>query len=153
MKKNYLTGFIPLFVLAMFSVSVLGVLVFGARIYSGLATRSDHSYTYRTAIGYISTKIDQTENKSAICAEAFGDGIALVLPSEYDGVGYTTKLYVDDGMLCELFSPDVLALGAKDGEALLPLAKLDVTCDGEMIRVLLTFDDGKTQTVLKAVEK
>ena len=153
MRRNYLTGIIVMIVLALFSVAVLGAVLFGAQVYKRISVSSDASYTYRTAAGYISAQIDQTEDKDAIYAESFGDSMALVLPSDHDGIGYTTKIYVNDGMLCELFSPASLLLRAEDGEPMLPMSDMYVSLEDGMLYITLTFESGMKHTIVKGVAK
>ncbi len=136
---------LPLFVFALFAVSVLVSLVLGARAYNLLSERDDASFTYRTAAQYISVKIKQTENRETIKTEPFGDGTAIVLGSSYDGIKYTTKLYVYDGQLYELFSPEGLEMQPSDGQSILPLESLFASADKGMLEIVLKFSQGESQ--------
>lgn len=141
MKKRYLVGVLVLLVFALFAASVLVSLAFGAKIYDMLSERDDASFTYRTAAQYISVKVKQTEKNENIRIEPFGQGSAIVLGSSYDGLEYTTKLYVHDGELCELFSPAKLEMQPSDGVGVLPLESLGAKIDDGMLEVELTFRD------------
>ncbi len=144
MNKRLINSILPLLVFALFAVTVMTVIIFGARSYRTQTERDDASFTARTAVQYVSTKIRQASNSRSITVEPFGDTVAIVLPAEYDGVEYTTKLYYYDGNLCELFSPSFIEMIPSDGEPVLPMDAMDCLLDDGLLTVTFTYADGSS---------
>ncbi len=146
MKKHALHSVLPLLIFALFATVILSTLMSGAKVYNRLSARGGDTFISRTVAQYITVKIQQTENQGDIFLDSFGDGTALVLPSEYSEQEYVTRLYCYDGYLCELFSSSDALLSAQDGEKILPLDLLDAKLEGELLTINL-FDGSDAETL------
>ena len=97
-----------LFILALFAVfmiSALFIVLFGARIYKRIVADSDTNYNARTSIAYISEKIRQHDTRDGVDVIFDGDKPVLRLTETYGGVDYYTYMYELNGVLKEITSP------------------------------------------------
>ncbi len=121
-----LSGVLALVLLAVLSVSVLGVLLGGARVYQNLTHQGQEDYNRRTCLQYLSTKLRQAQTPDSLELRPFGDGDALFLLERYGSRTFVTRIYCHDGWLMELFSIDDAGFSPEDGEKILPLDGLRI---------------------------
>ena len=126
--------------LAVFAISVLSVLLGGAKIYSRLTQRDSQAYDSRTCIGYLTAKIRQSDGP--VTAEQFGDGDALCFRQSLNGREYLTRVYCHEGWLMELFTLDTEGFEPRDGEKIMPVQALSVDIQGSLLTVLVTDEQG-----------
>ena len=130
--------------LAVFALSILGVLLGGAGIYRRLTQDSRERYNSRTCMQYFATKLRQAPGEAAV--ETFGDCQALTLREHIDGRDYVTRIYCHEGWLMELFTPAGGGYAPEDGEKILPLEELDMELDQGLLQ-LEALIDGQTHTL------
>ncbi len=97
-----------LFILALFAVfmiSALFIVLFGARIYKKIVSDSDINYNARTSIAYISEKLRQHDSDGSVEVIFDGDRPVLRLTETYNELTYFTYLYESDGALREVTTP------------------------------------------------
>lgn len=147
MKKRNFSGVLVLLVFAVFTVSVLLVLLSGADTVQKLTRRDQRTYHHRTAVQYLTTKVHQSDVAGAVSVEE-KDGIStLVLTEKIEGISYDTRIYCYDGYLREMFCASGAGLSATFGEKILPLEDFQVSFDGSTVCASLSLIDGTTDTV------
>ncbi len=136
MKKqtSKLTDLLVLLVFAAMALSLLLVLLYGAGIYQRLTEEGDARYSRQTATQYILTRVRQGDQ---IQLEDFEDCKSLAFREEIEGDQYITRVYCYDGWLRELFSEEDAPLSPEDGEKILPLDKLEMKLEEELLTVEL----------------
>ncbi len=142
-KKVNTSGFAALVLLAVFSLCVFFVLVYGADIYKDISERDSRVHNERVALQYVSTKIRQADEKHHISAEDFNGLSSLVITEDIDGTVYETKIYCYEGWLMELFSEKDSGLSPSDGERITELEDIVFSIEGETVTVKSVFSDGR----------
>ena len=97
-----------LFILALFAVfmiSALFIVLFGAKIYQRIITDSDTNFISRTSIAYISEKIHQHDKAGGVSVIFHENEPVLRLSETYNGSEYYTYLYRQDNILKEITCP------------------------------------------------
>lgn len=147
MKKRSMSGVLVLLVFAVFTVSVLLVLLSGADTVKKLTARDRNTYHHRTAVQYLTTKVRQSDCADAVSVSETDGSSTLVLTEKIDGITYETRIYYYDGYLRELFCAKGAGLGATFGEEILPMANFQVSLDDGMLSAVLRLPDGTTDHV------
>jgi len=147
MKKNSLTGVFVLLVFAVFMVSVLLILLSGADIVQKLTNRDQNTYTQRTAVQYLTTRIRQADRSGAVYTKESDGTSALILTEQIDGSEYQTHVYCYDGYLREMLCPAGVTLSPEFGEKILPAEAFSVSLDGSLLCAELQLSEGKTDTL------
>ena len=131
----------------VFGATLLLSLAAGAGVYRRVADRVERSAADRVSLSYITAKIHGSDAAGQVEAGSFGDGDALFLCQEYDGIAYETILYVYNGQLMEMLCERGWEQDTEFGEAVCPIRSLKVglTAPG-LLRLTLTDLDGGTQT-------
>lgn len=129
-----LTDLLTVLVFTVFALCVLLVLLTGAKVYRNLVQKGEDSYASRTAAQYVITRVHQAQDVSV---EPFGEVDALVLREQTEDGIYLTRVYCQDGFLWELYSPEDAQLNPGDGEAVLPMQKLELSADDGLLTVTL----------------
>ncbi len=145
--KGNITGLAALLLFGVFALCLLFVLLTGADSYQRLTQRDQSAYSHRTVAQYLTTRVRQADAVDAIAVGSFGDGDALFIREEIDGVGYETRVYCHEGALWELFTFAGEEFAPEDGERLLPMQGLELALDGQMLTAVITNEDGTVQTV------
>lgn len=147
MKKRNMSGVLVLLVFAVFTVSILLVLLSGADTVQKLTQRDQRTYHHRTAVQYLTTKVRQSDQADAISIGET-DGIpTLVLTEKIDGITYETRIYCYEGYLRELFCGKGAGLAATFGEEILPMADFQISLTDGMLSAELSLPDGTTDHV------
>ena len=133
MKQNSISKVAALLMLAFFALSVLAVLLSGAKTYQSLTEKGTDDYARRTCLQFISTKLKQAP--AEITIGQFGDGDSLVFPQQVGSRLFVTRIYCYDGWLMELYSLDSPQFRPEDGEKILPLDSLSITRQEGLITV------------------
>ncbi len=118
-----------LFILALFAVfmiSALFIVLFGARIYRKIVADSDINYNARTSIAYISEKIRQHDTTDGVDIVSDGDRPVLRLTENYGGTDYYTYLYEMDGSLREITTPAEYDPAYSAGQSILSVSYFNV---------------------------
>ena len=104
-----------LIVFCVFAVSVLTVLMLGARTYSHITGLTREESAERTVLSYIWTKVRNGDEAGSVSAGDFHGLQALRIDEEFDGIRYRTVIYHYDGWVLELFSEEGLEFYPEDG--------------------------------------
>lgn len=140
-SERSISSVAALMMLAVFSLSILGVLLGGGRIYKNLTLQGKTDYDSRTCLQYLSTKLFQSTSPESISIHSFGTSDALFLTENIDGREYVTRIYCHNGWLMELFSVNSDGFAPEDGEKILPLDSLTVTRNGSLLTLQAALAD------------
>jgi len=92
---------------AMFAISVLLVLLFGANSYKEIANRMEHQYEERTVLSYLTTKVHHYDEVGSVEVGAMEDGRSVLLLWEtINDTRYVTSIYYDDGAVKEIYTEE-----------------------------------------------
>lgn len=143
-KKSNLTVLAPLLLFVIFTTCILTVLLTGADIYKKISQRDQNSFQRRTAVQYLTTRLRQSD----IAGVVFVENDTLFLREELNGRTYCTRIYCQDGYLCELFSEEGLEISKKFGEPILALNALQFTLLENVLRIEIEHTDNTTETLI-----
>lgn len=130
--------------LCVFAVTVLLVLVSGARAYRDIQTSLEHSYTARTCVSYIAAKARHYDELGALSVGRLGEVPALCL-HEQPGPGeeYITYIYYHEGWVRELYAPADTSLDPDAGLTVIEADGLDFLPAGDdLLQVICSGTDG-----------
>ncbi len=146
MKRDYST-LTALLMTLLFALMIIPAIVGGGRAYEAISESSREAFDSRTAVGYIATQLRNCEDKGQVYIDSFC-GDTLNIPSTVEGEKYLTKIYVYEGMLCELFASPDSGLFPEDGQSLIPLEDLTA----ELSDGLLTLNLGGREIFMEVGE-
>ena len=89
-SKHDRNALLILLLFGVFAVSVLGVLLSGARVYRQLIRRDGHAYERRSVAQYVTMRLRQSGGD--ITVAPFGDGQALELWEKIGEEDYVTRV-------------------------------------------------------------
>lgn len=118
-----------LFTIALFGVfaaSALLAVIIGANVYKSTTQNMSDNYNNRTSMAYITEKIRQHDQSQGVLVEDIDGYTCLLFRQTYDGEGYTTYIYADNGWLRELFIRDSLGFSPEMGEAVIEIRNFDM---------------------------
>lgn len=94
-----------LMLLTFVAVSVFLLTDRGSAAYTRLASGREQAADLRIALSYMDVRLKRIDGNGSVTLRPapFGGGQALVLTQTVDGAEYETQLYVDRGVLRELF--------------------------------------------------
>jgi len=149
MRRHTGAGTIASLLLAcVFAVTLLMAMVTGAGVYRRVAEQVELSSERRLGLTYITTKILGFDETGRVECGEFGGGSAVYLYEDLDGLTYETILYIYDGWLMELFCEKGWELEPGDGEQIVQAKRLDVTRDGDLLRLGYTGASGQYGSAL-----
>lgn len=138
-----------LFTLALFCVfaaSALLVVLIGAKVYKNTVEQMDASFSQRTSITYVTTKLRQNDAAGQLRLTQLDGTPALRLTQVLDGDPYETWIYHSDGVLRELFVAGGTQVALGDGQVIVEVPQFTMERDGDFL-VLATVDqNGSTIT-------
>ena len=153
-RKFDMGGLLALLLFAVFAVCILSVLLMGANTYKRLAYSNTAEDSGRTAIQYISTKVRQSDADGMISVGSFDGttaeqkGNTLILTEEFDNSQYSTRIYCNDGYLCELFGAADGTFTVESGQKILEAESVEFALDESgMLHVSLTDNDGQLKQI------
>ena len=126
----------------VFAVCVLLTLSAGAGIYRDVSGVMEQQYTSRTALGYVTTKLHQSDARGAVSVTELEGLPALCVREELEGTAYVTYLYCWDGSIMELFCPESEMLASSEGERVVDAQSLHFTRRGDLLRIDCVTDGG-----------
>ena len=124
-----------LFLVCAFASSLFFTLAGGVRIYKDVSAVLASQYTSRTALGYITAKLHQSDAAGCVSLGVLGDVPAVVISETIDGEAYKTYVYCWEGYIMELFCPASEPLLPADGLRVIAAEKLDFFMDGGFLRI------------------
>jgi len=92
-----------LIIFSVFALSVLMVLMLGARVYKNMTDITSENQEERTLLSYIWTKVKNGDKSGSISVGDFYGLTALCFDEDFGGTPYRTAIYQYDGWLYELF--------------------------------------------------
>lgn len=141
--QHHMDTLAALLLFAVFAVCLLTVLLTGAEAYRRLTARDDLSYSRRTCIQYVVTRLRQADT---VELESFGVTRALVLRNSEDP-DYVTRVYYHEGALMELYSEVGLEISPEDGEQVLPCDWMRLSLDDGLLTIDLLDPQGEVTTL------
>lgn len=142
--QHHLDGLLALLLFGVFAVCVLSVLLTGARAYRRLMDRDRDSYSRRTCVQYIATRVRQADRLGGVSVEPFGDTNALTLTED----GFVTRVYWHEGYLMELYAGEDAKLSPEDGERIMEAESLSLSVRRGLLTVDVTGDSGRPDWLL-----
>lgn len=136
-KESKLTDLLALMVLLVFALCILMVLLTGTRVYQRLLDNSELSFTGRTGVHYVSTRVRQAQSVSLTDFEGCS---ALDIPEVIDGEHYHTLVYWYEGYIRELYCEEGAALLPEDGEKVLASEPLSFSAEGSLVTAQIGAD-------------
>ena len=148
MRKQSSAGTLAALMLTcVFGATLLLSLATGAGVYRRVASRVEEISQSRVNLSYITARIHAYDQAGMVEAGSFGDGGAVFLYQEIDGIPYETILYVYDGNLMEMLCEKNWEMDPEFGEAVSPAQALAVTePEKGLLRLALTEPDGQVRT-------
>lgn len=138
MTENSISAIMALCILAVFAVTILGVLLGGAKVYKSITRQGQTDFDSRTCQQLLLTKLRQASSPNAVQIRQFGSGDAIYIYENYESRSFVTRIYCYNGWLMELFSVDSDEFSPEDGEKLLPLDALTVTQQDNLLVLTLS---------------
>lgn len=131
----------------VFGATMLMSLVTGAGVYRRVESRVEQNAQSRVSLNYVIARIHAYDGAGMVKTGSFGDGGAVYLYEEAEGIRRETILYVRGGRLMEMFCEDGAELAPEFGEPVSAALDLAVARpkDG-LLRLTLTGPDGRPQT-------
>lgn len=126
----------------LFALLAMGLALLSSGIYLDTVEAADENSAHRTALSYLINQVRRSDAEGAVALGTFGEGDALCLTETVDGAEYITLLYCYEGQLRELYMEAGTGLSPEYGIAILPLSGLDLTLEGETIRLSVTTEGG-----------
>ena len=124
-----------LLILCIFSVTVLSLLLTGAKTYRNITQKDQISQKEQIESLYISNKIFQAKTADAVRV-ATEDGVqVLCIESEEGGEPCITRIYCCNGWIMELFSDADYKFRAGDGEKITPADSLQLSLEDGFLTV------------------
>ena len=131
----------------VFGATLLLSLATGAGVYRRVEGRVEESAQSRVGLSYITARIHAYDMKGMVEAGSYGDGGAVFLYQDFDGIPYETILYVYDGNLMEMLCEKGWEMGPEFGETVSPAQALTVTEQQKgLLQLALTGSDGQVRT-------
>ena len=137
MKKKSMSGVLVLLIFAVFTVSVLLVLLSGADTVKKLTQRDQNTYHHRTAVQYLTTKVRQSDQSGAVSVGETDGCSTLVLTEKIDGITYETRIYCYDGWLRELYTTAAAVVPPAVGTPILEAESLALGREGDVLTLAL----------------
>lgn len=147
-RSQVIPALAALLLLCIFAVSVLGVLLAGAGVYSRLTRRDDCAYNSRTGLQYVASKVRQAPVPNAVQVTDFAGLDALAITEQVDGEEYVTRIYCYDGWLMELFCAAQADFAPEDGERLLRAQSLELERRDGLLYVELEQEQQRNELIL-----
>ncbi len=136
MKKRAPFGLVAgLFLVCVFAVCLFMTVGAGAGVYKDITQVMEEQYASRTALGYVTQKLRQSDAAGSVELGSLGGVDAVIIREDIDGEEYTTFVYCYEGYITELFCPASEALTPSDGLTVIAAESLDFTLTGKLLRV------------------
>jgi hypothetical protein len=149
-NKNDISFVIPLLTLTIFSLCILLVLLFGAKLYKNALDQDRSDFDKRTANQYLLTRIRQSDAEGRVFIGSFAsgqpsqEGDTFYLVEELGGELYYTRIYCHEGYLYELFTAAEDTFDKADGEKILPLDGLSFQIVADRLQIHVEHTDCST---------
>jgi hypothetical protein len=133
---------------ALFAISSVVLILFGADIYKKTISSMDSNYASRTSVAYITEKIRQSDQYDSIYIDDSLGYERLMMTQEINGLTYATTLYEYDGYLYELFARTDIELPIDAGQQVIAInnLKFELVTDS-LLKVDYTDESGEAKTI------
>lgn len=147
-QEHAVTGFFIFLLLAVFALLSMLLVIIGARAYRGITESADLNTEHRMATSYIANRLRSSDRSAGITVEQYGDITAIVQHMSVDGAEYETRIYCEDGKLCEQFVSADVAFDPALGRGVSEIARMDVQMESDrMICVTIEQVGGEVETM------
>ena len=142
-----------LLIFCAFSIAVLMVLIFGARVYEDIIAQNQDSENQRITVAYIEAKIRHNDTLDNIYVDSFKGYTeetaidTLYLEEDYGTHTYHTMIYLADGWVRELYCEKGLNFNPDDGSKIVEAEALNFIIDPQSGLLSITCTD-KTGTTM-----
>lgn len=148
-RQSYTSHLLTVLSFGLFALCIVAVLLSGAQAYRRLTVRDRQQYTQRTCTQYLANKVRQASDSVKLSSTTFGEGDALLLCEDLDGVRYSTVIYCSGGWLRELFTDDLQSVSPEDGEAVFEAQLLTIKLQEGLLSAKIDYEaEGSSQIVL-----
>lgn len=130
-KKTVIDALFILALFAVFAVSALIVVLFGAKIYSSVVKDSNSNFSERSAYYYVAQKVRAYDVAGQISVVEIGGYPALALTEKVAGRCYTTYLYGAGQSLKEITVPDDYEFIYGNGYDILEVQEFEVYAEND----------------------
>ena len=131
-----------LLLLLAFSVTILSLLLTGAKSYRALTERDARTQERRIEELYIGNRIRQAESPAALRLAVYDGTQCLEIESWIGEEAYLTRVYCFEGWIRELFTAADYAFSPMDGEKIAKAESLSFAEEGPMLKAVLEAEDG-----------
>ena len=125
-NRHVVDNLFVLTLFAVFAICAVFIIAFGANIYKKTVNNLEEHFNLTTSVAYIREKFRQNDSSNAFCVASFGDGNALLINTEVNGIRYETYIYKDSGYIKELSVKEGSNVAPKAGQNLLPVDNLTI---------------------------
>lgn len=123
-SRHVVDNLFVLVLFAVFAICAVFIIAFGANIYKKTVNNLEEHFNLTTSVAYIREKVRQNDSSEAFSVDSFGDGNALLIDNEVNGINYRTYIYKDSGYIKELSVKEGSNVAPKAGQKLLPINDL-----------------------------
>lgn len=141
--EHHMDTLAALLLFAVFAACLLTVLLTGADAYRRVTARDGVSYSRRTCIQYVATRLRQAD---WVELESFGVTRALVLGDREDPE-HVTRVYYHEGSLMELYAEVGLDMSPEDGEEVIPCDWMRLSLEDGLLTIDLLDPQGEVTTL------
>ena len=151
--QHRMQGAFVFVLLGVFAVMSTLLVILGAQMYRSVEARADLSRESRILTSYVRGMVRAEDAEDAVRIEEI-DGVETLSLHEMIGQdAYVTRLYVSDGMLCELFTKEERPFDPGHGTKLIEADSFHCKMDGRLLTVRLTYEGGDEEcTVSEALK-
>ena len=143
-KQFHISRLFTLGVFFLFALTLVLVILTGAKIYRTTVDAGQHAYEERVTVQYLTARVRRADSLSLMTLEDFCSLDALVFHETLDGTDCQTLIYCYDGWLRELFCTDSAAFSPSSGEKVLPLDGISMTKNESLLHITATLPCGNT---------
>lgn len=130
----------------VFGATLLLSLATGAVVYRRVADRVEKSAGDRVSLSYITAKIHSADASGQVAVKEYGEGDALFLYEDFDGLTYETILYIYEGQLMEMLCEQGWEQDPEFGEIITPIQAMEIEQPAPgLLRLSLTSESGPAQ--------
>lgn len=149
-NKSTIDTLFLLALLGVFLVSVLFVILFGARIYKKTTAQSDKNFNIRTSVAYITEKIRKADGNNITVS----DNSRIEINENIGSFAYVTYLYFDEGRIKEVTMLEGDTFYEDYGTAIISANSFSATKINNLIKVsIVTTDNDETVFYIAANPK
>lgn len=124
--KHMIDILFVLVLFALFTLSTVILIIFGANIYQSTVNHMHSNYISRTNVSYITEKFRQADQYDGIAIGSIQDTPALTLLENINGETYVTYIYAYEGKIYELFARKDLEMYPDGGQPILDVNSFSI---------------------------